>query len=97
MLEELAYAEPASRLAVAQLLSEADPGGRPATYVLAAGRTTVGLMLALERLEMSRRPAVLLYGDEPPTSGPRLPAYHLRQWDDLAATLEGPGEVVGGR
>jgi uncharacterized protein (DUF58 family) len=95
-LEALARVEPSSRLTVAQLLAEQPAsGGRAATYVLAAGRTTVALRLALERLAAARRPMVLLYGDEPPTGGARLPAYRLRQWDDLAATLEGPGEIVG--
>ena len=97
LLEQLAWVEPASRQTVVQLLSEEPATAlRTATYVLAAGRTTMPLLLGIERLAAARRPAVLLYGDEPPTSGPRLPAYRLRQWDDLAATLEGPGEVVGG-
>src|SRR5205814_1197432 len=75
-LEALARVEPSSRLTVAQLLAEQPAsGGRAATYVLAAGRTTVALRLALERLAAARRPMVLLYGDEPPTGGARLPAY----------------------
>jgi uncharacterized protein (DUF58 family) len=97
ILEALARAEPASRLTVAQLLADQPLGLRTATYVLAAGRSTVALQVAIERLQAARRPLVLLYGDEPPTGGPRLPAYRLRQWDDLAATLEGPGETLGGR
>jgi uncharacterized protein (DUF58 family) len=96
LLEELARVEPACRVTVAQMLSEEPTAVRTATYVLAAGRTTMPLLLAIERLTTARRPTVLLYGDEPPTSGPRVPAYRLRQWDDLATTLEGSGEVVGG-
>jgi uncharacterized protein (DUF58 family) len=98
VLEELARAEPTSHVTVAQLLAQGSAsGGRTATYVLAAGRTTMALMLALERLQAARRPVVLLYGEDPPDSGARLPAYRLRQWDDLAATLEGSGETVGGQ
>jgi uncharacterized protein (DUF58 family) len=96
ILEELARARPASRLTVAQLLSAEPIALRTATYVVAAGRSTMALLLALERLQAARRPAVLLFGDEPPTGGPRLPAYRLSQWEDLAATLEAPPAIVGG-
>jgi uncharacterized protein (DUF58 family) len=95
VLEQLARATPASRLTVAQLVANQAIGPRTATYVLATGRSTMALMVALERLQAARRPLLLLYGDEPPTTGPAVPAYRLREWDDLATTLEGRPEMVG--
>jgi uncharacterized protein (DUF58 family) len=97
ILEELARVEPRASISVAELLADQPHGFRAATYVLALGRGTDPLRTTLEQLAAARRPTVLLYGDEPPVDGPRLPAYRLRQWDDLAATLEGSGELIGGR
>ena len=92
ILEALARAEPAGETTVGQLLAEQTVVPRATTVVIAAGRGTVPLNLALERLRGARGSAILLYGDEPPAAADRLPRYRLRQWDDLAATLEGSGE-----
>jgi uncharacterized protein (DUF58 family) len=97
LLEALARLQPQSRTPVTELIGPDALGPRNSTCVVVAGRGTDTLIQALGRLQMARRPTVLLYGDDPPTAGPRLAAYRLRAWDDLARTLEGPGELVGGR
>jgi uncharacterized protein (DUF58 family) len=97
ILEALAKVEPRSQVNVDQLLAARSRSRRDLTYVLATGRATPPLNETLERLRAAGRTTVVLYGDDPPvTSGP-LSVYRLRQWDDLATTLEGPGEVSGGR
>jgi uncharacterized protein (DUF58 family) len=97
ILEALAKVEPRSQVNVDQLLAARSRSRRDLTYVLATGRATPPLNESLERLRAAGRTTVVLYGDDPPvTSGP-LSVYRLRQWDDLATTLEGPGEVSGGR
>ena len=97
LLEALARVQPQAPLSVADLIGPAAIGARSSTCVIAAGRTNDALRAALSTLEIARRPIVLLYGDEPPTSGPGLQAYRLRAWDDLARTLEGPGHWIGYR
>jgi uncharacterized protein (DUF58 family) len=92
ILEALARAEGAGETPISQLLAEQTVAPRATTVVIAAGRGTVPLSLALERLRAARGSAILLYGAAPPTAADRLPRYRLRQWDDLAATLEGDGE-----
>jgi uncharacterized protein (DUF58 family) len=92
ILEALARAEAAGDAPIDQVFAEQAVASRATTIVIAAGRGTIPLNTALERLRAARGSAILLYGDEPPTAADRLPRYRLRQWDDLAATLEGAGE-----
>lgn len=96
ILEGLARATPGAEQPLTQLLRGSVGSLRQATYVVAAGRGTPRLRGLIEYLQVLRQPVVLLYGDDPPNARLRLPAYRLRQWDDLASTLEGPGEVFGG-
>jgi uncharacterized protein (DUF58 family) len=97
VLEALARAEPRSQQTIAQLLAAPTRSRRDVTYVLATGRATLPLRETLERVRATGRSTVVLYGDEPPVTGASIPVYRLREWDDLARTLEGPGEIVGGR
>ena len=92
ILEALARAEPSAKRPLDALLAEQQHGPRVATYVVASGRDTAALARSLDRLTAAGRPFVLLFGDEPSQGGRPRALYRLRQWDDLASTLEGPGE-----
>jgi uncharacterized protein (DUF58 family) len=92
ILEGLARASSGASQPLDEVLAEQQRGPRSATYVIASGRDTPGLARSLERLTAARSPFVLLFGDEPSRSGRPRAIYKLRHWDDLAATLEGPGE-----
>lgn len=96
ILEALARAQPVVGRSVDELLARHAASARRATLALAIGRTTPGLQRMLAQLQAARQSLVLLYGEEPSGLPGRLRGYRLRQWDDLAATLEGPGEVLGG-
>ena len=96
MLEALARATATAGRPLDDLLDHA-AGVRRATLALAIGRATPSVEATLARMQRARQPLVLLFGEEPGGLTGRVPGYRLRQWDDLATTLEGPGEVVGGR
>ena len=98
ILEALARVEPRAGTPISASLADPLDFGRDATYVFAIGRSTPPLLETLERLLASRRPAVVLYGDEPPRVSTALPSYRLSQWEELATTLEhGAAVVTGGR
>jgi uncharacterized protein (DUF58 family) len=97
LLEALARVKPQVASQVTDSIWPEALGARNATCVVTAGRTNDALRSALGQLRIARRPVVLLHGDEPPVSGPRLKAYRLRAWDDLARTLQGPGQWIGYR
>jgi uncharacterized protein (DUF58 family) len=92
ILEALARATASVGRPLDEVLAEQQRGPRVATYVVAAGRDTPGLARALDRLTAAHTPFVQLFGDEPSRGGSPRAIYKLRHWDDLAATLEGPGE-----
>jgi uncharacterized protein (DUF58 family) len=97
ILEALAHASPSSSVSLPVLLSPERRGLTPATYVIASGRGTPALSAGLARLQSARMPVTLLYGDDPPRDLPGLRGYRLRQWDDLATTLESSGELLDAR
>jgi hypothetical protein len=96
ILEALARVRPETGGALADLVELHAHGVRRATFALAVGRLTGPLQSLLWRLVAARQPVVLFYGEEPSSVPARLPGYRLRQWDDLATTLEGPGETLVG-
>ena len=97
VLEALARAGPGSGGSLADLVDVHAHGLRRATFALAIGRMTNPVQSTIARLAAARQPLFLLYGEEPTGLPGRLPGYRLRQWDDLATTLEGPGETLDGR
>lgn len=97
VFEALARAQPGICRPVDALLARHAASVRRSTLALAIGRMTPALDRLLARLQTARQPFVLIYGEEPSGLPGRVPGYRLRHWDDLAMTLEGPGEALGGR
>lgn len=97
IFEALARARPTAGRSIGALLAQHAASARRATVALAIGRAGPDLLQHLAQLQAARQPLVLLYAEEPAGLTAPLRGYRLRQWDDLATTLEGPGEVLGGR
>lgn len=91
LFDGLARAAPGGERSLSLCLADHLPGVRSTVHVLASGRSTPSLLAALDILQAARAPAVVLYADEPPSPATRVRSYRLREWGDLATTLEGAG------
>jgi uncharacterized protein (DUF58 family) len=96
ILEALAAAEPGPARPLASLLPRVGTGLGRATCVLALGRTTPSVLETLARLRPLGMSVAVLSGERPDSLPVRARSYRLSAFDDLAATLEGPGELVSG-